>query len=64
MARFFPTADIGWSGSGIFLYGVSRTDARTYGLAAVILTIVSIAASWIPAQKATRVDPIIALRHE
>jgi len=29
MARFFPTADIGWSGSGIFLYVVSRTDART-----------------------------------
>jgi len=64
MARFFPTADIGWSGSGIFLYGVSRTDAPTYAFAAVILTSVSIAASWMPAQRATRVDPIVALRHE
>ncbi len=42
MARFFPTADIGWSGSGIFLYGVSRTDALTYALAAAILTSVAI----------------------
>jgi predicted permease len=64
MTRFFPTAHIGWSGSGIFLYGISRTDALTYALAAAILTSVALAASWLPAQRATRVDPIIALRHE
>jgi putative ABC transport system permease protein len=64
MTRFFPTTNIGWSGSGIFLYGISRTDARTYAFAAAILTSVSIAASWIPAQRATHVDPIIALRHD
>jgi putative ABC transport system permease protein len=64
ITRFFPTAHIGWSGSGIFLYGVARTDASTYALAAVILTGVTIAASWIPALRATRIDPMVALRHE
>jgi predicted permease len=64
MARFFPTAGIGWSGSGIFLYGVSRTDALSYMCAAAVLASVSLVASWIPARKAMRVDPMIALRYE
>ena len=64
MTRFFPTAHIGWSGSGIFLYGVSRTDALTYICAAALMASVTIAASWLPARKAMSVDPMIALRHE
>jgi putative ABC transport system permease protein len=64
VTRFLPTAGIGWSGSGIFLYRVSRTDPATYISAAVILTIVAIVASWLPAQRATRVDPLVALRHD
>jgi putative ABC transport system permease protein len=64
MTRFFPTQGIGWSGSGVFLYGVSRTDALTYACSAALLTVVALAASWIPAQRATRVDPMVALRHE
>jgi putative ABC transport system permease protein len=64
MTRFLPTGPIGWSGSGIFLYGVSRTDALTYGCAAALLASVAVAASWIPAQRAMRVDPMAALRHE
>jgi putative ABC transport system permease protein len=64
MTRFFPTQGIGWSGSGVFLYGVSRTDTLTYACSAALLTVVALAASWIPAQRATRVDPIVALRHE
>jgi putative ABC transport system permease protein len=64
MARFFPTAGIGWSGSGIFLYGVSRTDALSYMCAAAVLASVSLVASWIPARKAMRVDPMVALRYE
>lgn len=64
VARFFPTEGIGWSGSGIFLYGVSRTDSLTYGLAAALLISVVLAASWVPARRATRVDPLVALRYE
>jgi len=64
MARLFPTEGIGWSGSGIFLYGVSRTDSLTYLLAATLLASVVLAASWAPAQRAMRVDPVVALRYE
>jgi predicted permease len=64
MTRFLPTAHIGWSGSGVFLYGIPRTDTLTYTCAAAILTSVTLAASWIPARRAMRVDPMVALRHE
>jgi putative ABC transport system permease protein len=64
MTRFFPTEGIGWSGSGIFLYGVSRTDSFTYLLAAALLVSVVLAASWAPARRATKVDPVVALRYE
>jgi predicted permease len=64
MTRFLPTEGIGWSGSGIFLYGVSRTDSLTYGLAAALLASVVLAAAWMPARRATRVDPMVALRNE
>ena len=64
LSRFLPTSGIGWSGSGIFLFGVSRTDSLTYALAAALLITVVLVASWIPAHRATRVDPLLALRHE
>ncbi len=64
MARFFPTEGIGWSGSGILLYGVSQTDSLTYLLAAALLTTVVLAASWMPVRRAMRVDPQVALRYE
>jgi len=64
MTRLFPTGGIGWSGSGIFLYGVSRTDSLTYLLTAALLTNVVLAASWAPARRAMHVDPLVALRYE
>jgi len=64
LTRFFPTGPIGWSGSGIFLYGVSRTDPFTYTVAAALLAAVALAASWVPARRASRLDPLIALRYE
>ncbi len=64
LTRYLPTGPIGWSGSGIYLYGVSRTDTLTYTLAAVLLITVAIAAACVPAQRAMRVDPMVALRYE
>ena len=64
VTRFLPTEGIGWSGSGIFLYDVSRTDSLTYLSAAALLTILVIAASWVPARRAMKVDPMVALRYE
>ncbi len=62
LTRFFPTESIGWSGSGFFLYGVTRTDALTYTCAGALLAAVSLAASWIPARRAALLDPRVALR--
>jgi ABC-type antimicrobial peptide transport system permease subunit len=46
------------------LYGVPPTDVVAFGGAGLALALAALAASWIPAQRAARVDPIVALRSE
>jgi putative ABC transport system permease protein len=45
-----------------FLIGITALDPLTYAVVALVLALVSIAATFIPARRATRVDPMIALR--
>ena len=46
------------------LYGISARDPFTYAAVALLLGTVAFAATWLPARRATRVDPMISLRSE
>jgi predicted permease len=52
----------GWVSS--FLYGLSATDPSTYIVLALALAAVAMVAAWIPARRAARVEPAVALRSE
>ncbi len=54
MARFLAS----------LVFGIGTYDAATFLGVALLLMVVALAASWIPARRAMRVDPIVALRHE
>jgi putative ABC transport system permease protein len=49
---------------GAMLFGVTPTDAWTFAAISILLTIVALAASYLPSRRAMALDPVTALRHE
>ena len=46
------------------LYGVTPSDPETFGAVVILLAAVALAAGWIPSRRATRIDPLAALRED
>jgi ABC-type antimicrobial peptide transport system permease subunit len=59
-----PLALAGTRFIGAMLYGVTPGDPSTMAASLAVLALVSFAAAYIPARRASRVDPMVALRCE
>jgi ABC-type lipoprotein release transport system permease subunit len=46
------------------LFGVQPRDPTTFTASAGVIALVALAATWLPAWRASRVDPMVTLRHE
>jgi putative ABC transport system permease protein len=64
IALGLPLAWVGTRLLASFLYGLTPTDPAAITTAASLLILVALLAGYLPARRATRVDPMIALRHE
>ena len=60
MAGAFATTQL----LGTLLFEITPTDPATFSIVATAILIAALAAGFIPAQRAARVDPLVALRHE
>ena len=64
LALGLPAAVFGARLLRALLYGISPTDPATIAAVAGMLVLVAVAAAYVPARRATRVDPVVALRGE
>jgi ABC-type antimicrobial peptide transport system permease subunit len=46
------------------LFGIKTTQPAVFGFPAAVLAVAALAAGWLPARRASRVDPMVALRHD
>ena len=60
----FGLATLGEDAIGNILFGVSARDPLTFAVVIALVALVSLVATLVPARRATRVDPLVALRAE